>query len=153
MASPNFLLLDWKKCSIKAQCFRHDDTFPLAYFNDVHRAHEIGVETCLHVLRTGLQQGLCDHNSCVVNQQVETPRRHQRVHLLGTLFYARKVRGIWRREKESGATAVRESDKYHSITYRVKGQCVPGHAGRMESLIDYKRVTESIYQDVWWRWR
>lgn len=80
---PSFKLT---KCSI--------EDLPLPYFNDVHRAHDIGVEGILHVLRSSLQQLAFGQVPSVVNQQVETCRPHQRAHLLGALFYATKVSGV-----------------------------------------------------------
>lgn len=73
----------------------------LLYFNDVHGAQDIGVEGVLHVSRAGFLQGAFSQHACVVNQQVETPCPDLVAHLLGTLFDATQVSGVYSREKDS----------------------------------------------------
>ncbi len=84
-------IFNGKKTSTEVLYFRHD-TFPLPDFNHVNRAHDIGVESILHVLSAALLlQGASGLDACAVNQQVEILHLHQRAHLLGALFYAVKV--------------------------------------------------------------
>lgn len=105
----------WCELSLQVQSQCHS----LAYLDDVHGAHDIGVKRIPHVLSGALQQGGFAQNSCVVNQQVETPGPHQGVHLPGALFNATQVSGICRREKEKCRRgAVRAADKYRSTNQK-----------------------------------
>lgn len=118
----------------------HLPTF--AYFNHVHWAYDVGVESFLHVLGTGLQKRMSEQNPCIVDQQVETLGPHLRVHQLGALFYATKVSGIWPRETESEATA---ADSLMNINTAL---AIVSKSGVCLVTI---RGTESLYQDRWCR--
>ena len=79
-----------KKCTVEVLCFRHH-TFLCTYLHDEQRALDIGVKVFLHFLGGGLLKVAEARARCVVNQQVETLRPHDRAHLLGRLFYAVEV--------------------------------------------------------------
>lgn len=97
------------------------------------------VDFSLHVLWPATLQGAFGQNPCFVNQQVETYCIHQGDLLLGVLFYATKVSGVWQRKKESGASGAvnsEQSDKYQNSGLVVE-------AGPVCSLVcaEYNRRT------------
>lgn len=120
----------------------HSPTF--AYFNHVHWAYDVGVETFLHLLGTGLQKGKSEQNPSIVDQQVETLGPHLWVHQLGTLFYATKVSGIWPRVIKSGATT---ADSLMNINTAL----TIGSKSSFCLFLVIFRATESLYQDGWCR--
>lgn len=69
----------------------------LAHLHDVHGSHDVGVEGLLHVFRFALQHALFEQDPGVVDQQVEAPGPQLGAHLLGALFNAAQVSGVWRR--------------------------------------------------------
>ena len=65
--------------------------FVYPYFCHIHRAHDVGVECSLHILRAGGHHGAMGKNPCIVDQQIETACPQQRAYLLGRLLYAGEV--------------------------------------------------------------